>query len=467
MKTTDLTALLRGSEKIPLRSQLALTFALSLPAILAQVSSVFMGYIDASMVGSLGASGSASIGLISSSTWLLGGLCTACAVGFTVPVAHRIGAGDDKGARGLVRQGLVVALLFSLLLACGAMLISPYLPVWLGGDADITGNASRYFLIFAFLLPLRQLRTISAGMLQCSGNMKFPSISQIIMCFLDVVFNFFLIFPTRKAILFGLSVTIPGFGLGVSGAALGTLLAEAVCASRLLWFLLARSGPLKLHREEKTVFNPVELRQSAKTAVPVALENIIMSGAQVALTGIVAPLGTIAIAANSLSVTAESLCYMPGYGIGTAATTLVGQSLGAGREDMARRFGWLSTVLGIVFMSLSGVLLYVFAPQMIGLLSPDPEVRALGVMVLRIEAFAEPLYGVSMVANGVFRGTGRTLVPTCLNLLSMWFVRLPMAWYLAPVVGLRGVWIAMAMELSCRGILFLIRLHGKKWSRKV
>jgi len=467
LKTPDLSALLRNGGEIPLRRQLSLTLQLSLPAILAQVSSVIMHYIDASMVGQLGASGSASIGLVSSSTWLLGGLCTACSVGFTIPVAHRIGAGNTQGARGMVRQGLVVSLLFSLLLLLAAALLSPVLPVWLGGEPEICKNASSYFLVFAFLLPLRMLRTISGGMLQCSGNMRFPSISQILMCFLDVVFNFFLIFPTRAVSLFGLQARVPGCNLGVTGAALGTLLAEAVCALLLLWFLLTRSDSLHLRPGEKTRFNGAELRQSAKTALPVALENIIMCGAQIALTGIVAPLGTVAIAANSLSVTAESLCYMPGYGIGTASTTLVGQSLGAGREDMARRFGWLSTVLGMVFMTLSGVLLYVFAPQMIGLLTPDPQVRALGVTVLRIEALAEPLYGASMVANGVFRGTGRTLIPTCLNLLSMWFIRLPMAWYLVPRVGLRGVWIAMAVELCCRGILFLIRLHGKKWSRRV
>lgn len=200
-------------------------------------------------------------------------------------------------------------------------------------------------------------------------------------------------------------------------------------------------------------------------ALPVGFEQVIMSGAQILGTKIVSPLGSIAIAANSFSVTAESLCYMPGYGIGAAATTLIGQSIGAGREDLTRRLGWLTTGLGMAVMTGSGILLYVFAPWMIGILSPDPAIRELGAAVLRIEAFAEPMFAASIVASGVFRGAGDTLVPSCLNFLSMWAVRLPVSAFLAPRAGLRGVWFAMCLELCVRGILFLIRLRGTRWMR--
>ena len=182
-------------------------------------------------------------------------------------------------------------------------------------------------------------------------------------------------------------------------------------------------------------------------------------------TKIVAPLGTVAIAANSFSVTAESLCYMPGYGIGSAATTLIGQSIGAGRKDLTKRFGWLTTGLGMLIMTGSGILLYIFAPFMIGLLSPDPEIRELGAAVLRIEAFAEPMYAASIVATGVFRGAGDTFIPSCINLFSMWCVRIPLGAFLAPRFGLHGVWFAMCVELCVRGVLFLIRLSGKKWQK--
>ena len=169
------------------------------------------------------------------------------------------------------------------------------------------------------------------------------------------------------------------------------------------------------------------------------------------------------IAANSLAVTAESLCYLPGYGIAAAATTLVGQSLGADRRDLARRFARLSVLLAVLLMSVMGVLMFLLAPAVFALLTPDPAVRDLGSRVLRIEAFAEPLYAVSIAAAGAMRGAGDTLVPSILNLVSMWGVRITAAALLAPRIGLAGVWIAMCGELCFRGVLFLIRLLRGRW----
>ena len=106
------------------------------------------------------------------------------------------------------------------------------------------------------------------------------------------------------------------------------------------------------------------------------------------------------------------------------------------------------------------------APYMIGFLSPDPEVVALGTKVLRIEAFAEPMYAASIIASGVFRGAGDTLASSLMNFLSMWLVRLPLSAYLATRMGLVGVWIAMCIELCVRGVLFLIRLSGRRWEKE-
>ncbi len=462
-KEINLLEQLRSGAELCFREQLWLTIQLSIPAILAQISSIVMQYIDASMVGQLGAGGSAAIGIVSSSTWLMGGLCAAAATGFTVQVAQRVGAKNDKEARSIVRQGLAAVFLFGCILMLIGMGISKVLPQWLGGDASICPDASRYFLIYALFIPALQLNSASGGMLQCSGNMKIPSILHILMCFLDVVFNLFLIFPTRDILLWGMRVTIPGAGLGVMGAALGTAFAELVTAGMMLYFLLVRSPILHLRKGEKLCFNSSDLRQAVKIAVPVGFEQAVMCGAQIMTTRIVAPLGTIAIAANSLSVTAESLCYMPGYGIGSAATTLIGQSIGAGRKDLTRRLGWITTGLGMAVMTGSGILLFIFAPFMIRILSPDPAIRDLGAQILRIEAFAEPMYAASIVASGVFRGAGDTLIPSCMNFFSMWFVRIPLSALLAVKFGLYGVWLAMCIELCVRGVIFLFRLKGKRW----
>lgn len=470
MGTTKLLEKLRYGETLTLREQVLLTIQLSIPAIFAQISSIVMQYIDASMVGHLGANGSASIGVVASSTWLMGGLCSAASTGFTVQVAQRIGARDEKGARSIVRQGLMTVFLFSCVLMLCGILLSKGLPVWLGADAAICKNASGYFFVYACFLPVLQLNSAASGMLQCSGNMRLPSMLHIIMCLLDVIFNAILIFPTRKLVISGetnITLQIFGAGLGVTGAALGTALAELVTVCLMLYFLLVRSPMLHLRKTEHLQLKLDDLKVAVKIALPVGFEQAVMCGAQIMSTRIVAPLGTIAIAANSLSVTAESLCYMPGYGIGAAATTLIGQSIGAGRKDLTRRLGWLTTGFGMLVMTGSGFLLFLGAPFMIGLLTPDAAIRALGTQILRIEAFAEPMYAASIVASGVFRGAGDTLVPSFMSLFCMWAVRIPLSAFLAGSYGLRGVWIAMCIELCVRGIIFLIRLKGTKWQRRI
>lgn len=465
-KSARLLEQLREGKQLAMRQQLLLIVHLSVPAIFAQISSIIMEYIDASMVGSLGANASASIGLVASSTWLLGGLTSAYNTGFSVQIAHRIGAGDGKGARRIMKQGLVTALLYSLVLLSIGAGISRELPRWLGGDSSICREAFHYFLVYSLALPVMQMNLAAGAMLQSSGNMRLPSILHVLMCFLDILFNLVLIFPSRSVLWMGHRIFIPGMGLGVLGAALGTALAQLVIMLCMMYFLLFRSPMLHLRKEEKLRFCRKDIQKAVRISVPVAVEQFIMSGAQIMSTRIVAPLGMIAIAANSFSITAESLCYMPGYGIGSAATTLIGQSVGAGRHDLTKRLGWIATCFGMLVMAVSGACMYLLAPWMISILSPDEAIRQLGTSVLRIEAFAEPMYAASIVASGVFRGVGDTLIPSCLNFCSMWLVRLPLAAFLAPKSGLRGVWIAMCIELCFRGVLFLLRLaFSKNWDQ--
>lgn len=446
--------------------KLNLIFQLSLPSIFAQVTTVMMFFIDQAMVGSLGAEASAACGLVESSTWLFGGLASAASMGFSVQVAHFIGANDFVKARQVVRHALIVTGALSLFLMTVAVLVSRPLPFWLGGGADIAGDASSYFLIFALAAPFFQLSGLASSMLKCEGNMKVASMMSVVMCVLDVLFNFLLIFPSREIHLLGLSWWMPGAGLGVPGAALGTGLSFVVGASLLVWFAFFKSKILAIGKyREKFVYVSAYLVNALKIGMPMALQSFLMSAAQIASTMIVAPLGNIAIAANTFAITAESLCYMPGYGIGDAATTLVGQSMGAGRSDLCRSFARLTVFTGMAVMAFMGLVMYVFAPEMMGLMTPVAEIRDLGAQCLRIEAFAEPMFAASIVTYCVFVGAGDTLKPAMINLGSMWFVRLSLAWWLAQSYGLRGVWVAMAIELTFRGTMFLYRLFRGHWEK--
>ncbi len=440
---------IRMGQEMTKMEKFNLIVGLSIPSILAQITTVMMFFIDASMVGHLGAEASASIGLIESTTWLMGSVMSAMSMGFSVQVAHFIGANDFRQARQVFQHALICGGIFSLLMCLVGVVIHHPLPLWLGGGADITADASLYFLVYALTLPLIFLFHLSSSMLKSSGDMHTPSGLSILLCILDVVFNYLFIYIIH---------------LGVLGAALGTASAYLVISVPMLWMAVFKNKILALQpSKEPFTWLWDYVTKALKISLPMAVQSILMSGAQVVSTLIVAPLGNIAIAANSFAITAESLCYMPGYGIGEAATTLVGQTHGAGRFDLCKNFAHMTVGMGMAIMAVMGLIMYIFAPEMIGILSPVEEIRALGTQVLRIEAFAEPFFAAAIVTYSVCVGAGDTLKPAIMNLVSMWCVRLTMAAMLAPHYGLKGVWIAMAVELTFRGSMFLVRLFRGKW----
>ena len=269
----QLLSLIREGGKLDALAQIKLTALLSFPSMMAQLVHIMMQYIDASMVGSLGAQASASIGLVSTTIWLFCSLCSAGSVGFYVQVAHKIGAGDFSGARQVLRESFLSCILFSLLLSAIGVGISNALPHWLGGGEDICSDASIYFMYFSLCLPFSMLNSLCSGMLRCSGDIHTPSILNVLMCLLDVLFNWLLIFPTCT--LFG--ITFPGADLGVTGAVLGTALAYIICSLLMCYFTVVRSKELSLRQDCGTFIPQLRtLREGLHIAAPIAVEHIVL-----------------------------------------------------------------------------------------------------------------------------------------------------------------------------------------------
>lgn len=457
-----LSARMRQGETIPLRDTAGVVLMLSIPSILEQIVVTAMEYIDAAMVGHIGAEATAAIGIVSSSTWLLHGILVGLYNAFSIQIAQYLGADRQQDARGVLRQAMLFNLAAGLAAAAFGIGISGHLPGWLGADVSLQANASAYFAIWSAALPFTMAMGMYTSMLRASGDALTPGLISVLVCVLDVVFNFFLINPTRT--LWG--ITVWGAGLGVPGAALGTALATVVGGLLALCILLFREGPLCIRKPGSWKITRACIRNLGKVGVPLAAERAALSSAQVLQVRIVSQLGTVAIAANSLGVSAEGLCYMAGYGIQGAAIALIGQAVGAHRKDMAKRFAWLCTLMGMGIMTLTGAGLFAFAPALMSIFTADAAVIALGARVLRIEAFAEPMFGASIVASGAMQGAGDSTACFVLNLVSMWGIRLTLAFLLAPRFGLVGVWGAMCCELSIRGLLFLIRLARGKWLEK-
>ena len=312
----QLSAQMRRGEQVPLRHTMQVVLTLSIPSILQQIVVTAVEYIDAAMVGHIGASATASIGIVSSSTWLMHGMLAGLYMSFAIQVAQYLGADRQDDARGVLRQSMIFNLVVGLAAAAFGIGISRFLPGWLGADPSLQADASAYFAIWSASLPFLMIMGTYSSMLRSSGDALTPGLISVLTCVLDVIFNFCLINPTREMVVFGRTMTVWGLGWGVPGAALGTALATAISGVLTLAILLLRDGPLCIRKPGSWHITKACLQNLWKVGAPLAAERAVLSSAQVLLVRIVSGLGTTAIAANSLGVSAESLCYMAGVGDG-------------------------------------------------------------------------------------------------------------------------------------------------------
>lgn len=463
MKESHITKLITANDKPALRTIISAALLLAWPAIVEQIMLTAVQYVDTAMVGRLGADATAAVGLTTSPTWMFHGIFAATAMGFSVQVAQHLGAERGEQAKRVVAQSLRVVAVLGICLGTLGVVISFPLPYWLGAEPEIIKPASTYFRIMACGMPLTFGVQMISSMFRCSGDTKSPMILNTMVNVINVILNFLFIYPTRPLTLLGVTFTMPGLGLGVSGAALASVTSTGTIFMVFLWMLFNREGPIRLSKGIDSRLDKQCLGAAFRLGLPIAMERLAMSGAQVMQTSIITEIGTVSLAAHHLAVTAESISYAPAFGVSQSATAMVGQAIGAGRKDLAMYFAKISIVMGMVIMTMGGAVLFVFSEPLIKIFSDDPEVIVLGSQVLRVVAFAEPLFGASIVSSGTLRGAGDSKFPFIISLSTMWGVRITLSMLLAARMGLVGVWLAMAIELMTRGSIFLIRVLRGKW----
>lgn len=444
------------------RSHLLVLMTLALPAIVEQLLLTLVRYVDTAMVGSLGANATAAVSITSSPTWLIASIMAAVGVGYSVQVAHSIGAQDYDTTAKVVRQTLLAVLVIGLSLCGICLLIAPFLPGWMGAEEAIVADSILYLQIYVLSLPFQTASYAFSAILRCMGDTRTPLVLNTTANFLNVVFNFLFIFPTRQVTLGAAVLTLPGLGLGVAGAALGTTLSTAITGIGMA--LITMFGKQNLYiitrkddfRPDKTI-----IKRALELGIPNALEHATVSAGQVFITRINASLGTTALAAAHVAITAEGLSYMPADGISYAATALVGQSYGAGEYKNAKKYGALSGWAGFFCSTFMGLLLFIFATPLSAIFSSDSGVISLSADMLRIVAVCEPLFGVSIVLSGALRGLGDTRVPMFISLAGMWLIRCTTAPLFVYVLGtgLAGSWYAMVLDLCFRGLFCALRFQ--------
>lgn len=450
------------------RRRLSTLSHLAWPAIIEQILGTMVSYVDTGMVGVLGATATAAVAINAACIWMVNGFLSGIGVGYSVQVANAVGAGDSEKARRVMRQGLLAVIVSGLFALALFQLLASHIPVWLGAGPDVLPYAVQYLRFFTLGLPFSAGVAVFSAILRCMGDTKRPLIFNTTANLLNIVFNFFLIYESRPLTLLGAAFTVPGAGLGVAGAAIASALALCVAGILTVRSAFDKRRALSISLDEDFRPDGAVIRQALRLGGPYIAERFTINLGQIAMTGVVAQLGTVALAANHIATTAEGLCYLPAYGVSFAATALVGQSIGAKSKEDARAYGNLAARLGFALCAVTGLALFLLARPLACLFTTDQSVIEQAALVLRIVSVSEPLFAVFIVLSGALRGAHDVKFPMFLALFCMWGVRV----VCAPIlvfrfhVGLAGVWAAMAADLIFRGVLCLLRWRSGKWVRK-
>lgn len=449
------------------KTPLATIFLLAWPTIIEQIMMTAVQYADTIMVGSLGAYATASVSINQSPTMLVNGLLISIGVGFTALVARNIGAGNVEKAKMIIRQAMITVIIGGSLATALMLSLSSFVPRWMGAGEDVLPYAIDYLYVVSAAMLFRASVAIMGGVIRGAGDTKTPMLINIGVNIINVIGNYFLIYEPHDLTIFGISLHIPGAGMGVVGAAIATSFSIAVGGTTMFVLLMIKRGPLKISLRDSFRPDKAILSEVFSIAIPAASERLAMSFAQVLQTRLISSFGTITLAAHHIVVTAESLSFMPGFGFATAATTLVGQSVGAKRIDMAERFAYLTTKLSVTVMSTAGALLFIFARPLVSLFTNDQGVIEIAYRVLRIMAFAQPFFAISMTIAGAMRGAGDTRTPFIVLACSMWTIRIGVAYSLVHIFNatIMGVWVCMACEVFIRSMLFLTMFRKGVWKK--
>ena len=439
---------------------------LAWPAILEMLFSTAVTYADTAMVGRLGAKASAAVGLTGSVGWLIGCIFSAIGVGVVACISRSIGAGQPERARTAAVQSGILALLLGAAVGGLAVALHKQVPVWMHGSDEILREAGEYFLIISLPMLFRAASILFGAVLRGAGDTRSPMRCNVTMNLVNVVLNFFLIYRTRAVTLGGLRLTIPGAGLGVRGAGIAT--AISVTVGGLLMLRAALRNPLVSMRGEPLRWNPQVGGEILRIGAPVVVQRLISCFGYIAFASLVARLGTVPLAANSIATSAEELFYIAGYGIQSASATLAGNALGMGSVERYRSLAKRSTLMTMGLLTCTGLLLFCFPVPLMSLFSSDSEVVRLGAEVLRIVALSEPMFGLMVNLEGLLNGIGDTTAPVVFYIVTMWGVRILFSAICILVLnlGLHAVWCCMVADNCARALLLLIRFLRGSWKKR-
>ncbi|MBQ6172113.1 MAG: MATE family efflux transporter [Clostridia bacterium] len=438
--------------------------SLAWPTMLEQLMQTAVQYIDTAMVGSLGTEATAAVGSTTTVNWLIGSTISALSVGFLAFIAQANGAGNKESVKKASAQATLAVLVCGLLFTVLTLSLSELIPQMMQVDENIRSISAQYFFILYVPMLARTASIIYGTVLRAVGDTKTPMRVGILVNIINVVLNFFLIYPMRSANILSLEITIPGAGMGVIGAAVASAI-SFVFGGAFITAVVWRHPELSPKGQSIKPDGKI-LRPCLRVALPNAIQRFATSFGYVCFAAMVNSLGEVSTAAHTIANTVESAFYIPGYGMQTAAATLAGNALGAKDEKRIRDLSKMILPIEIFLMIISGTLLFTFAPNMMRFFSKSEEVIILGSTVLRMVAVSEPFYGFSIIVEGMMQGMGKTVMPFICNIIGMWGIRIVGTFICTQLLsfGLVSAWTCMILHNMAMFFMFLVYYISGRWN---
>ena len=446
------------------RRALKAILLLAWPTVLEQILTTAVSYVDTAMVGRIDKYASAAVSATMTVNWLIGSCISALAIGFLSYISRAIGAKEGELAKRAAAQTVLAALVSGALFTVLTLSLAKYIPIWMRADVEIQSLASKYFFIIYTPMLFRSAIIVFGTVLRAAGDTKTPMRVNVATNIVNVILNFLLIFETRELSLFGYEFTMPGMGLGVVGAAVGSAVSFVVGG---VWMTVSLyKSPVVSPKGMRIRPDGTILRPCLTVALPAALQMFATSLGYVAFSAMINTLGATSTAAHGIANTAESAFYIPGYGMQAAASTLIGNAYGEKNIDKMRAISRMLLIIETIVMIISGALLFTFAENMMSLFTKDQDVIRVGATVLRMVALSEPIYGVTVIIEGIFRGVGDTLYTFFFSVIGMWGVRI-FGTFITVILlkqNLTAAWGCMIAHNVALGIMLTIRYLRGRWN---
>lgn len=465
----------QATTQLRYRDLLRKMIMLAIPTMVEQILSTLLQYVDTAMVGRLGEQATASVSVTTSIGWLVGSMAYAVGTAVLALVSRAYGANDRQKGHRIAGQALLLTLVSGIILGGISIALSPFIPVWMGAEKAIRHQASVYFTIISIPMIFRVSTAVLGSAVRATQNTKTPMLITLSSNLLNIVLNYLLIYPA---------------GLGVTGAAIASAISFTIGGTLMFVlflrtaFLYPAAGGLGKARHQGTglfekvhpsdVRNPGNvhsadartqaislrpdpeiLKEIGRIGIPVLGTAVVSCSGYVVFAGLVSGMGTTIFAAHSIAVTAEEIFYIPGYGLRTATSALVGAALGEKNERKLTIYSRIAIALTVGMMFLSGLVLFFIAKPLMSVFTPSQQVIDLGAQMLKLVAFSEPFFGLMVVMQGIMNGMGQTRYPFWVEAFSMWGVRILFTsltvhvWHL----GLREVWYCMIADNVCKALL--------------